>query len=91
MINLNSTFILNVKNWESSTFSFTDDLLLMLSTRGDVISIQMIMRQFEDFSKANGLVANKAKYKVFFGGVGSKMLDKILQRKNWLWKGVRDL
>lgn len=45
---------------------FADDVILF--TIGDLISVQMIMKNFETFSKSKSLVANKAKCKVFFGG-----------------------
>ncbi|XP_058753184.1 uncharacterized protein LOC131626385 [Vicia villosa] len=46
---------------------FADDIILF--TRGDTTSIQLIMEEVKGFSQAIGLKANPQKCKVFFGGV----------------------
>lgn len=56
---------------------FADDLLLFI--RGDEKSIQLMMEHFHSFSAATGLVANKAKCKVYFGGISAEVKNRILQ------------
>lgn len=47
--------------------SFADDLLLF--TRGDLISVQLLKDKFMLFSEASGLKANLSKSQIYFGGV----------------------
>lgn len=52
----------------------------MLFTRGGgEISVKLMMEQFHALSMETGLVANKAKCKVYFGGVRDVDRDRILQ------------
>lgn len=55
---------------------FVDDLLLF--TRGDASSVQQMMNVLEKFGAASGLRANQLKSCVYFGGVGTKVKQKIL-------------
>ncbi|XP_058742519.1 uncharacterized protein LOC131615016 [Vicia villosa] len=55
--------------------SFVDDLLLF--SRGDQQSVEMVMQAFNDFSKAIGLVVNPSKCKLFFGNVEGDIKQKI--------------
>lgn len=55
---------------------FANDLLLFI--RGDITSVQLIMERFAQFSASTGLKANKAKCKVFLGGVTSLEQASIL-------------
>ena len=56
--------------------SFADDLLLF--TRGDEISVQLIMDKFQEFSRETGLVVNPAKCKLFYGGMDREPLKTLL-------------
>lgn len=47
--------------------SFANDILLF--SRGDEISMQLLMDKFQEFSKSTGLVVNPAKCKIFCGGM----------------------
>lgn len=47
--------------------SFPDDFLFF--SRGDEISLQVLMEKFQEFSKSIGLVVNPAKCKIFCGGM----------------------
>lgn len=49
--------------------SFAEDLLLF--SRGDQKSVEMVVQAFEDFSKATGMKVNPFKCKVFFGNIGN--------------------
>ncbi|XP_058755140.1 uncharacterized protein LOC131628305 [Vicia villosa] len=55
---------------------FADDL--MLFTRGDKISVTLLMATFKDFSAATGLRASPTKCKVYFGGVSEDVQQQIL-------------
>lgn len=55
--------------------NFADDLLLF--TRGDHKSVEMMMQAFNDFSKAIGLKVNPFKCNVFFGSVEFEDKKKI--------------
>ncbi|XP_021747408.1 uncharacterized protein LOC110713259 [Chenopodium quinoa] len=46
---------------------FADDLLLF--SRADSTSIQLLLQAFQKFSCASGLVANLSKSEVYFGGI----------------------
>ncbi|CAK8531851.1 unnamed protein product [Lathyrus sativus] len=48
--------------------SFADNVLLF--TRGDNKSVQLLMDQLQTFSQPTGLVVNPAKCRVYFGGGG---------------------
>lgn len=47
---------------------FADDL--MLFSRGEVLSVHLMMKAFYMFPEATGLRANPEKCKVLFGGTG---------------------
>lgn len=47
--------------------SFADDLLLF--TRGNIVSIQLVMDMIHAFSKSIRLYVNPSKCKVYFGGM----------------------
>lgn len=47
--------------------SFADDLLLF--SRGDNISVMLVMEKFVEFSRSMGLVVNPAKCKKICGGM----------------------
>lgn len=55
--------------------SFIDDLLLF--SRGDQQSVEMVMQSFNDFYKAIGMVVNPSKCKLFFGNVEADIKQKI--------------
>src|SRR4051812_20373408 len=56
---------------------FADDL--MMFTRGDPISVQIMMREFHLFSEATGLRASPTKCKVYSGGMSATVQQQILQ------------
>lgn len=56
--------------------SFADDLLLF--SRGDIMSVQLVFQCFQQFSKASGLIANKEKSSIIFGGVREEQQQQIL-------------
>ncbi|XP_060188966.1 uncharacterized protein LOC132617915 [Lycium barbarum] len=57
---------------------FADDLLLFC--RGNLWSIQLLYKCFKQFSQASGLMVNKSKSSVFFGGVD--VVDNIMDCEN---------
>ncbi|XP_019248682.1 PREDICTED: uncharacterized protein LOC109227948 [Nicotiana attenuata] len=57
--------------------SFAVDLLLFC--RGDRMSVQLLYECFNSFSQASGLVANKNKSSIYFGGVPSAVQQEITQ------------
>ncbi|XP_019239049.1 PREDICTED: uncharacterized protein LOC109219081 [Nicotiana attenuata] len=56
---------------------FADDLLLFC--RGDIGSIKLLFQCFMEFSNASGLVINKHKSSIFFGGVSQADQEGILE------------
>ncbi|XP_021757246.1 uncharacterized protein LOC110722282, partial [Chenopodium quinoa] len=54
---------------------FADDLLLF--SRGDLISVQLLFEAFQKFSSASGLVANLDKSDVYFGGLTDSKQDTL--------------
>jgi hypothetical protein len=46
---------------------FADDLLIF--TRGDAKSVDLVMAKLQDFSLSTGLVVNPSKCKIYYGGV----------------------
>ncbi|XP_060202917.1 uncharacterized protein LOC132631352 [Lycium barbarum] len=56
--------------------SFADDLLLF--SKGDTTSVQLLMERFNHFSQASGLQANLNKCSIYFGGVKQVVQDQIL-------------
>ncbi|XP_021770231.1 uncharacterized protein LOC110734397 [Chenopodium quinoa] len=63
---------------------FADDLLLF--TRADECSVQLLFKAFQKFSKASGLEANLLKSEVYFGGVGIDLQAALLSRLGWASK-----
>lgn len=57
--------------------SFADDLLLF--TRGDVKSVQILKNKFLMFSEPSGLKANLNKSQIYFGGVPRDTKEDIFQ------------
>jgi hypothetical protein len=57
--------------------SFADDLLIF--TRGDVKSVELVMAKLQDFSRSTGLFVNPSKCKVYYGGVADHEKDVIGQ------------
>ena len=57
------------------SLSFADDVLMF--TRGDKISVDILMQAFMNFSKSTGLVINPSKCKVYFGAVESCIKQEI--------------
>lgn len=55
---------------------FADDLMLL--TRGDKISVQMMLGQLKSFSASTGLIANVSKCRMFFGGLNEEMQEELL-------------
>lgn len=58
--------------------SFADDLLLF--TRGDLRSVELVMETFESFSQSTGLRANPAKCQLYFGIVPEAVQHAIRMR-----------
>lgn len=56
---------------------FVDDLLLF--SRGDKISVGMMMRAYESFSKATSLVVNPQKCRLFCAGIDAMTKREILE------------
>lgn len=56
---------------------FADDLLLF--TRGDAISVQLLLKVLDKFAAAFGLKANRLKSCIYFGGVTNYVKDEILR------------
>lgn len=56
---------------------FVDDLLMF--TRGDLISMNLLRERFDIFSEASGLKAYLTKSQVYFGGVKFHTQTKILE------------
>lgn len=61
--------------------SFADDLLLF--TRGDLISIQLAMQKFHEFSETTGLCVNPGKCIAYFGNVDMEVKNQILQENGF--------
>ena len=55
---------------------FADDLLLF--SRGDLSSLQVLMEKFGNFSKASGLKMNPSKCELYFGGVTDNIKTEML-------------
>lgn len=56
---------------------FADDLLMF--TRGDQISVNMLHTKFKEFTEASGLQANLSKSALYFGGVSEVVREQIQQ------------
>lgn len=59
-----------------TNLAFADDLLLF--SRGDPISVDLMVKAFKNFSESTGLIANPSKCKIYFGGVGDDSKRNIL-------------
>lgn len=55
--------------------SFADDLLLF--SRGDNKSVELVMNVFTDFSKSTCLTFNSAKCKIYYGSVADRIKEEI--------------
>lgn len=55
---------------------FADDLLLF--SRGDLVSVQLLLQVLNKFTAALGLRANQTKSCIYFGGVSREVRDAIL-------------
>ncbi|CAJ2661953.1 unnamed protein product [Trifolium pratense] len=63
------------ENLNIINLSFADDLLIF--TRGDKKSVELVMAKIHDFSRSTGLHVNPSKCKVFYGGVEEHVKDCI--------------
>lgn len=54
-----------------------DDLLMF--TRGDKKSVELMMQQLKTFSNSTGLTVNKMKSCVYFGGVHEEVGNAIMR------------
>jgi hypothetical protein len=63
------------ENLNIINLSFADDLLIF--TRGDTQSVELIMAKIKDFSQSTGLHVNPSKCKIFYGGVEDNIKDQI--------------
>lgn len=59
-----------------TNLAFADDVLLFC--RGDIMSVDMMLKVIQNFSQTTGLVVNSSKCKVYFGGVDNDTKQKIL-------------
>lgn len=59
-----------------TNISLADDLILF--TRGELEFVEIIMQEFQKFSRATGLKAHIGKCIVYFGGVESKERQAIM-------------
>lgn len=62
---------------QKTNIIFVDDLILLC--RGDEGSVDLMMKEFNGFSHATGLVSNPAKCKILFGGVQVKERHNIMR------------
>ncbi|CAK8578548.1 unnamed protein product [Lathyrus sativus] len=58
--------------------TFADDILLF--SRGDTRSVEIMMEAICNFTKATGLMLNATKSRIYFGGVEENVKDAILQK-----------
>lgn len=65
--NANFNFYSKFEKLNIINLSFEDDLLLF--SRGDVISIELMLKAFNNFSESIGLSVNPVKCKAYFGRV----------------------
>ncbi|CAI8585912.1 unnamed protein product [Vicia faba] len=61
--------------------SFVDDLLLF--TRGDPMSVRLVMNAFNGFSATTGLNVNQSKCSTYFGNVGDEVKKDIQASVNY--------
>ena len=59
--------------------TFADDILLF--SRGDTISVEIMMEAVNKFTKSTGLMLNATKSRIYFGGVDNGTKAEILQKK----------
>nr|XP_016511677.1 PREDICTED: uncharacterized protein LOC107828812 [Nicotiana tabacum] len=57
---------------------FADDLLMCC--RADKVSIELMMKQFENFSVASGLQANMEKSSLYVAGISTQYKQEILEK-----------
>jgi hypothetical protein len=72
---LDFNFHSKCENLNIINLSFADDLLIF--TRGDTKSVELIMAKIRDFSHSIGLHVNPSKCKIFYGGVEDNIKDQI--------------
>lgn len=75
--NFDFIFHLKCKKLQIINISFADDLILF--SKDDTTSVNMIMKVFHMFSDSIGLYVNPAKSNVFFSNVGSDVKQEILK------------
>ncbi|KAL2228019.1 UNVERIFIED_CONTAM: hypothetical protein Sindi_1781600 [Sesamum indicum] len=73
-----SNFYSKCEKLEITHLLFADDL--MLSSRGDLPSIHVLMECLQEFRDASGLTVNTSKSCIFTAGVRNEELDEILAR-----------
>ncbi|KAI5429538.1 hypothetical protein KIW84_034210 [Lathyrus oleraceus] len=62
---------------QTTNISFADDLLFF--TRGDEISVKIMMLEFKKFYEASGLKEHPTKDKFYFGGVKEEYQKEIIE------------
>ncbi|CAI8611344.1 unnamed protein product [Vicia faba] len=73
--NPNFNFHANCEKLGIINLSFADDLLLF--SRGDSGSVNILLQSFNNFSSSTGLGANPMKCRIYFGNVNMKEKDDI--------------
>lgn len=63
------------ENLRIINLSFADDLLFF--SRGDTVSVQLLMNQFANFSRATGLKVNPRKCHIYYGAVSDEVKEHI--------------
>ena len=58
--------------------TFADNILLF--SRGDTISVEIMMEAVNKFTKSTGLMLNATKIRIYFGGVDNGTKAEILQK-----------
>ncbi|XP_058749384.1 uncharacterized protein LOC131622375 [Vicia villosa] len=77
LVQLNSNFNHHSKCEKLSIthLSFADDILLF--SRGDQVSIELILFTFKQFSESTGIIVNPLKCKLFCGGMDDSTIHRI--------------
>lgn len=73
--NLDFNFHSKCERLNITNLCFIDDLLLF--SRGNVESVNLMMNAFKVFSNSTGVKVNPAKYCILFGGVNQKDKDDV--------------
>ncbi|GAU28950.1 hypothetical protein TSUD_59630 [Trifolium subterraneum] len=73
--NHNFNFHAKCEKLSLTNLCFADDILLF--SRGDAVSVSLMLETFEKFSKSTGLKVNTSKCCIFFGGVDQCTQDDI--------------